>query len=245
MWELPLRLYHWFNALCIVILCVTGFIIADPFAIVDATEATYSFWFGFVRLIHFVAGFAFFFNLLFRLYWSFAGNRFAKWSNFILHTKTQWKEFFEIVKVDILMLKTKPVESIGHNAVASFSYLILFLAGLLQAVTGFALYAQMSQALFPKLFSWIIPLFGGEFIVRDIHHFTTWVFILFTLIHVYLVLYHDYIERRGETSAMIGGWKFVREDRIHAEEAKERAIEEEMAERRRKRRARREKRKLK
>lgn len=27
-WELPVRIYHWVNALCIVILCVTGFIIA-------------------------------------------------------------------------------------------------------------------------------------------------------------------------------------------------------------------------
>lgn len=26
-WELPVRIYHWVNALCIVILCVTGFII--------------------------------------------------------------------------------------------------------------------------------------------------------------------------------------------------------------------------
>ena len=28
-WELPVRIYHWVNALCIVILCVTGFIIAS------------------------------------------------------------------------------------------------------------------------------------------------------------------------------------------------------------------------
>ena len=26
-WELPVRIYHWLNALCIVILCITGFII--------------------------------------------------------------------------------------------------------------------------------------------------------------------------------------------------------------------------
>lgn len=34
-WELPVRIYHWVNALCIVILCVTGFIIADPPAIMS------------------------------------------------------------------------------------------------------------------------------------------------------------------------------------------------------------------
>ena len=42
-WELPVRIYHWVNALCIVILCVTGFIIADPPAIMSASEAYFSY----------------------------------------------------------------------------------------------------------------------------------------------------------------------------------------------------------
>lgn len=41
-WELPVRIYHWLNALCIVILCITGFIIADPLAIMTETEANFS-----------------------------------------------------------------------------------------------------------------------------------------------------------------------------------------------------------
>ena len=67
-WELPVRIYHWVNALCIVILCITGFIIADPPAILNASEAYFSYWFGVVRFIHFVAAFVFFFNFVFRLY---------------------------------------------------------------------------------------------------------------------------------------------------------------------------------
>ena len=51
-WELPVRIYHWVNALCIAILCVTGFIIADPPAIMSASEAYFSYWFGVVRFIH-------------------------------------------------------------------------------------------------------------------------------------------------------------------------------------------------
>ena len=45
-WELPVRIYHWLNALCIVILCITGFIIAYPPAIMTETEANFSYWFG-------------------------------------------------------------------------------------------------------------------------------------------------------------------------------------------------------
>lgn len=122
-WELPVRIYHWVNALCIVILCVTGFIIADPPAIMSASEAYFSYWFGVVRFIHFVTAFVFFFNFVFRLYWGFVGNRYARWNNFIPLKKSQWKEVLEVIKVDILMIKNKPVDSIGHNALAS---LILF-----------------------------------------------------------------------------------------------------------------------
>ena len=118
-WELPVRIYHWVNALCIAILCVTGFIIADPPAIMSASEAYFSYWFGVVRFIHFVTAFVFFFNFVFRLYWGFVGNRYARWNNFIPLKKSQWKEVLEVIKVDILMIKNKPVDSIGHNALAS------------------------------------------------------------------------------------------------------------------------------
>ena len=147
-WELPVRIYHWLNALCIVILCITGFIIADPPAIMTETEANLSYWFGMVRFIHFVAAFVFFFNFVFRLYWGFVGNRYARWNNFIPLKKSQWKEILEVIKVDILMIKNKPVDSIGHNALASVIYFGTFWAFLLQSITGFGLYAKMSESVF-------------------------------------------------------------------------------------------------
>lgn len=211
-WELPVRFYHWINALCIVILCVTGFIIANPPAIMSGNEATFAYWFGNVRFIHFIAAFVFLFNFMFRIYWGFVGNRFASWKNFIPYRKSQWTEIFEVIKVDILQMKKKPVDSIGHNALASVIYFGLFLAFLLQCLTGFGLYAQMSQAFLPKMFAWVVPLLGGDLAVRLIHHLLMWFFILFVLVHVYLVFYHDYIERRGVTSSMIGGWKFIEEE---------------------------------
>jgi Ni/Fe-hydrogenase 1 B-type cytochrome subunit len=39
-----------------------------------------------------------------------------------------------------------------------------------------------------------------------------WIFILFVIVHVYLVFYHDYVEGRGEVSSMFGGWKFIEEE---------------------------------
>ena len=60
--------------------------------------------------------------------------------------------------------------------------------------------------------TWGLQHLGGFFIVRQIHHILMWAFILFMIIHVYLVFYHDYIERNGIASSMIGGWKFIRAD---------------------------------
>ncbi len=58
-WELPVRIFHWLNVICITVLAVTGFIIADPPAIMSSAEAVDSYWFGTVRMIHFTTAYIF------------------------------------------------------------------------------------------------------------------------------------------------------------------------------------------
>lgn len=208
-WETPVRFYHWINALCIIILATTGYLIGRPVAIVNGNEPAFSYWFGTLRFIHFVVAFIFFFNFLFRIYWGFVGNKYANWKNFIPYTKEQWKEAWAVIRIDVLQVQCKPFDSVGHNALASFTYLLTFLVFLLQSFTGFGMYSAMSNSWFPQLFAWVPALLGGDMITRQIHHILMWFFIVFAIIHVYLVFYHDYIERRGVTSSMIGGWKFI------------------------------------
>ena len=213
-WEFPVRLYHWVNALCVTALCITGFLIGNPLSLMKGTEAYFNYWFGTVRFIHFVFAFVFFFNFVFRIYWGFVGNEFSRWYNFIPLKRCQWKEIVAVIRVDILQVTHKQVDSIGHNALASLIYFITFLIFLLQCLTGFGMYSAMSKSFLPKLFAWIVPFLGGDMHVRQLHHILMWGFILFAIVHVYLVFYHDYIERRGVTSSMIGGWKFIEEDVI-------------------------------
>lgn len=213
-WEMPVRIYHWVNALSIVILCITGYIIGNPPAFMRGTEASMNYWFGTVRFVHFVCAFVFFFNFIFRLYWGFAGNEFARWYNFIPLKRCQWKEILDVIRVDVLQLTNKKIDSIGHNSLASLVYFVTFLFFLLQCMTGFGMYAAMSKSFLPKMFAWVVPLLGGDIHARQVHHVLMWGFILFAIVHVYLVFYHDYIERRGVTSSMIGGWKFIEEDVI-------------------------------
>jgi len=217
-WELPVRFFHWINVLTIIALTITGFIIANPPALQSSAEATNLHSFGYVRLIHFGAAYIFFFNMLLRIYWSFVGNQFSSWRAFWPFSRKMWNNFWHVMKIDILLLNENHPDvkdiSIGHNSVASFSYVVLFLMALIQVFTGFALYADTSGWWLPKLFAWVSPFLGGDFMVRTIHHITMWIFIFFSLVHIYLVFYHDWLEGRGEVSSMFGGYKFVRTDRF-------------------------------
>jgi len=208
-WEFPVRLYHWVNFACVIALCATGYLIGSPIAIQRGREASFSYWFGTVRFVHFVAAFTFFFNFLFRIYWGFAGNQWARWRNFLPLTKRQWREMKDVVAVDILQRAGAPIPSIGHNALAGLTYFLTFLAFLLQCATGFGMYAAMSNSLLPRLFAWVPALMGGDMAARHLHHAMMWFFILFSMVHVYLVFYHDYVESRGVISSMASGWKFV------------------------------------
>ncbi|MBK7788118.1 MAG: Ni/Fe-hydrogenase, b-type cytochrome subunit [Saprospiraceae bacterium] len=215
-WELPVRIYHWINVLVLLVLIVTGFYIGNPLALMSGKEASEVYTMGWFRYLHFAAAYIFFFNFVFRIYWGFAGNKYANWKQFIPTTKTFWKELKTVLKMDILLMKGNKEErehlTIGHNALAGLTYFGTFLAFLLQCLTGFGLYASMASWWFPKLFAWVPFVLGGDILTRQIHHWTMWFFILFAVIHVYLVFYHDYVEGRGEISSMGGGWKFIEED---------------------------------
>ena len=212
-WEMPVRIDHWINALCILVLAATGYLIGNPLAIGSSEEASFQYWFGTIRFIHFVTAFIFFFNFIFRIYWGFVGNKYADWKNFIPYSREQWKEIFHVLCLDILQICKKPLRSIGHNALAGFTYFLLFLAFLFQVLTGFGMYAAMSTSWLPHQFAWIVPLMGGDFAVRQWHHMMMWFFIIIAMIHVYLVFYHDYVEGRGTTSSIVGGWKFIEKEK--------------------------------
>lgn len=213
-WELPVRVFHWVNAVCIVILAATGFLIGRPETLFHANEAYQQYWFGWIRFTHFATAYIFFFNLVFRIYWSFVGNEYARWNNYIPFRKTQLKNIWEVTTTDVFQLRLHRRLFIGHNYMASFSYFVLLLVSLFSVITGFALYASMSDFFLPHLFAWAIPLFGGDASVRQWHHILLWVIVVFTLIHLYLVVYHDVFEGRGTTSSIIGGWTYMKDDEL-------------------------------
>ena len=213
-WEFPVRLYHWVNFLAVIALASSGYLIGRPVAIAASGEAYQQYWFGIVRTAHFIAAYVFFFNFLVRIYWGFVGNRFARWGSMIPLSREHWREILEVLRVDILQSRTSGRISLGHNALAGLVYFLTLLACAFQSALGFALYASMSRSYLPRLFTWILPLMGGDYAVRQWHHAGMWFFVVFAIVHVYLVFYHDYVEGRGTTSSMAGGWKFEKDDAL-------------------------------
>ena len=210
-WQLPVRFYHWINALCMVVLILTGYLIGAPIRAFYAAEAYQQYWFGTVRFLHFICAYVWMFNFLMRIYWGFVGNKYASWRNFFPLKKSQREEIVDVIKTDVLQVKLHGGISTGHNSLAAFIYFLTFLAFCFQVITGFELYSSMSNSWLPRMFGWIVPLMGGEMSVRHWHHIFMWFFVTFIIVHIYLSFYHDYIEGRGTISSIIGGWKFERE----------------------------------
>ncbi|WP_071394478.1 Ni/Fe-hydrogenase, b-type cytochrome subunit [Bacillus tuaregi] len=206
-WELPVRIFHWLNAIAIFLLMVTGLFIGNP--IIGASvheEAYYSFVMGWVRYIHFFAAFLFSVNLLFRLYWTLKGNKFSTSNPF---KASFWKETLETVKY-YLFLKNKKPHYVGHNPLAQLSYWIFIgLGSIIMILTGFSMYVEpQPESFIGKIFAWVPSIFGGSsYDVRSWHHIAAWGFMVFVVVHIYMAFREDYMQRNGTMSSIFTGYK--------------------------------------
>ncbi|MDD2422217.1 MAG: Ni/Fe-hydrogenase, b-type cytochrome subunit [Heliobacteriaceae bacterium] len=209
-WQLPIRLYHWVNALAIGVLFFTGIYIARPFfgPVNTAGDATFSFVMGNMVYIHMVAAYIFIFNFLFRIYWWIAGNAYSRF-RYQPWTRQFWASLWRTVRF-YLLLEKEEEDFPGHNPLAELSYFFfLWFATLFMIVTGFALYAAIvpDGALFAS-FTWVITALGGMPYARYFHHLFAWAFVVFVTIHLYLCIRHDLLTKDGTMSSIITGWKY-------------------------------------
>ena len=171
-WELPVRVYHWINAVVLVGLCLTGYLIGAPIRLFNAPEAYQQYWFGSIRFTHFLCAYVYIFNFLARLYWGFVGNKYSSWRAFFPLKPSQRQEIVDVIKADVLEVKLHGPISTGHNSLAGLIYFFTFLAFAFQTITGFALYSSMSNWWLPHMFAWVVPLMGGDIRPghRVLHH---------------------------------------------------------------------------
>jgi Ni/Fe-hydrogenase 1 B-type cytochrome subunit len=205
-WEFPVRFTHWMNALCILAFSITGAYIGYPFLYALPNQQNIM---GLMRFIHFVSAYLFLMMLIIRTYWMFMGNRYASWRVFIPVTRRQRDDMMSGIKF-YLFLSKKPPYAVGHSAVASITYLFVFLLFLFEIVSGFALYSQshVKSIVMTLLGGWLLNIMNVQ-TIRLWHHLTMYVLFAFTVIHVYIGWYLDSIEKNGVMGSIFGGYKFV------------------------------------
>lgn len=216
-YEAPVRLWHWINALAITVLCVTGYLIGSPPPSMQIAEATHQFVFGYIRFAHFAAGLILTVGFLGRIYWAFVGNSHARQLfRLPLLNRRWWSEvFFELRWY--LFLEKEPKKYVGHNPLAQVAMFFFMTLGItFMIVTGLALYSEgLGQGSWADtLFGWVIPLAGGSLSLHSIHHLGMWAIVVFMIIHIYAAIREDIFSRQTMVSTMISGYRTFRDDRI-------------------------------
>lgn len=215
-YEAPLRIWHWINALAILALAVTGYFIGSPLPTLSG-EASDHYLMGYIRFVHFAAGYVLLIGFLGRIYWAFVGNSHAReiflppffkrdyWSG-VLH-EIRWYAFLE----------KEPRKYTGHNPLAILFMHFMFVWGMLfMIVTGFALYGEgtgLDSWQFALFSSWVIPLLGQSMDVHTWHHLGMWWILLFVMAHIYVAIREDIMSRQSLVSTMISGWRTFKDQR--------------------------------
>jgi Ni/Fe-hydrogenase 1 B-type cytochrome subunit len=202
-WQVPVRLTHWVTFATLVVLSVTGSYIASPFLFSPGLDTMRQ-----VRFVHLLAAYIFLASGILRTYWLFAGNQFSRWSAFIPTNRRHLREL--VAQTQFYVFRRKDLPGIlGHNALASGTYTIVFVLFLVQTLTGFALVGMHGTEPWATLLGWFPSAFFGEQGLRLVHHLLMWAIIAFSIHHVYSAILVDFIERNGLVSSIFTGNKYV------------------------------------
>jgi Ni/Fe-hydrogenase 1 B-type cytochrome subunit len=214
-WELPVRVTHWFIFLPAVVLSFTGYYMHNPFIVARSST---TFLMATIRSIHEVAGFVFLSAFLLRMYWFFQGNEWSNWRAFVPIHRRQWRGMGNMVAY-YSFLRKDLTHHVGHNALAAVTYLLMFTLMFIEIVTGLTLYTQVRGAwLLAPLFSWLPRVIDIQEI-RLIHFCIMFAFFAFVVHHVYSAVLVSWEERNGLIESIFTGYKFVPKEELEADPA--------------------------
>jgi Ni/Fe-hydrogenase 1 B-type cytochrome subunit len=190
------------------VLAATGFAIGHPFLSVPG-EARDHFVMGSMKAVHFYAAIAFTVSVLARLWWMFAGNRWASWRELVPTTAARRRRFVETLRF-YTFLRIDAPEEIGHNPVAGVTYLAVYALCLVAIGTGLALYGASADFDSPlRGFAGLATWLGGLQTTRWIHHLVMWLLLGFFVHHLASALLVSSFEGNGLMGSIFSGTKFV------------------------------------
>jgi Ni/Fe-hydrogenase b-type cytochrome subunit len=212
-WDLTLRICHWAWVASIIILTVTGYLLAQPQWIpAGYVDPPTGYFIGYNRLVHYITAVVLCLVLLVRAYGLTVSRiPYDRWKALLpFRSRRDMANTWRVARGYLFIKPHETPVYFGHNPLQQLTYTSVYAIMLLQILTGFALWSLFNPGgTFLSLFGWINELLGTQQ-VRLLHYMIMWSLLIFIPAHVYLSVRADSVERMGAISSMVSGGRWVR-----------------------------------
>ena len=205
-WDLVVRMSHWFIMISILLLAITGVYIGNPY-LTPSGPANEQFVMATMKTVHFYAAIIFALTVATRIAWMFVGSYYARWHQFVPMNARRRSDVFGMLKFYLFLSKEPPL-NVGHNPLAGMTYLLVFALYLTMIFTGFALYS-VSAVGYMQMWEFLLPIFGGAQMARWIHHVAMWFILGFVAHHIWSAMLVSRVEGMGLIDSLFSGYKFL------------------------------------
>lgn len=201
-WSVGYIIEHWVRVISIAVLVFTGFYIHWPFM----AGGPESFIMAWMRFFHFVAAYTLMLGLVVRVYMSVRSTFDADWKDFV--SIENFKNLPDITKY-YLFLSDAHKHYRKYTPLQAFAYLAVGALIVIMALTGGAIYHGRLFGFIPSpgSFQWVNAVLGGEPNTRLVHLAITWFFLIFVMIHVYMSLMMDWVNKDRTLTSIFTGYK--------------------------------------
>jgi Ni/Fe-hydrogenase 1 B-type cytochrome subunit len=209
------RVFHWANALSIVVASLTGTFIADPFFGLHGAYVM-----AWMRAFHFYAAIVLDLSVISLAYLYFF-SRVERGSQLMLPTRRNFVSLQEGFLNLVLLNRRKRFDSSKADSWNAMWFTVLHLLVLFQMFTGFQLYVQQEAAglsaigrWWPSLLhattDWTLSVFGSAGGVRAVHLITMYFIIAWAFCHIYYEIWRTIMWKEGDIAIVFAGHKFAR-----------------------------------
>jgi len=204
-WQAAVRITHWVNVLCIIILVMTGLYMHYPF--LKPNPVDFPYMMGYARYVHYLTGIIFSISVLSRIWWGVVGNKYASFRTFYNPFNKDDRKMIITFAKYYTFLEHKPPHLLTHNPMAQYAYIGIFLVFLFQMFSGYALWTQIHpDGAFYAFFGSIFGIMSNQW-VRYLHYFMVYIIACFLIVHLYAAVLVDFRTHSGDISSIFSGWK--------------------------------------
>ncbi|MGI2169896.1 Ni/Fe-hydrogenase, b-type cytochrome subunit [Shewanella sp. MF05960] len=201
-----IRIFHWLRALAILVLVITGFYISWPFLV--APESTDVLVQGWIRFAHIIFGFLLTSITLVRFYLFFFSR--------IDHERRSFKDVLSprswIKQVKSYFWMGSLHKAGVYGPLQFMTYVAISFVALIMCITGLVLYANVYHlgigGMLGDVSAWITGLCGGLAPLRIYHHYLTWAFVIFVVIHMYMAVWSGIRFKHNSVDSIVSGYDY-------------------------------------